>query len=140
MTTTVISRPRRTPAHLLWLAHSVLAIAFGMAGLLKVVTPVQGIVNQMPWAADLPPAFVRVIGLAEVAAAVALIAPAATGMAVALVPVSAAALALLMAGALIFNVQRGEFDALPVNIGLGLLAAFVAWARAGALRRQRRGV
>ena len=139
MTTTVISRPRRIPAHLLWLAHSVLAIAFGMAGLLKVVTPMQGIVNQMSWAADLPPAFVRVIGLAEVAAAVALIAPAATGMAVALVPVSAAALALLMAGALIVNVQRGEFDALPVNIGLGLLAAFVAWARAGTLR-QRTGV
>ena len=36
-----------------------------------------------------------------------------------------------MACGLLVNVQRGEFDALPVNIGLGLLAGFVAWTRAG---------
>lgn len=141
MATFAVSRPRRIPAQLLWLAQSVLAIAFGIAGLITVMTPMPALVNQMPWAADLPPALVRAIGLAEVTAAVGLIAPAATGVAVALVPVSAAGLAFLMACALLVNVQRGEFDALPVNIGLGLLAGFVAWTRAGALRRpQRTGV
>lgn len=137
MRTLAIPRACHFPAHLVWLAQSVLAIAFGAFGLMKALAPMPALVQQMPWAADVPAALVRLIGVAEIAAAVGLIAPAATGLATALVPLSAGGLAVLMGGALLFHVQRGELDALPTTIGLGLLATFVAWARGGALQRNR---
>src|SRR5690606_38899219 len=135
MRTSTLARPCPVPAHLVWLAQSVLAIAVGAMGLVAAITPMPALVQQMPWAADLPPAVVRLIGVAGIAAAAALIAPAATGRAKALVPLCAGGLALVMGCALVFHVQRGGFDALPATIGVGLLAAFVAWAHAGALAR-----
>ncbi len=140
MTTSTISRACHVPAHLVWLAQSVLAIAVGAMGLVAAITPMPALAQQMPWAADLPSAVVRVIGVAGIAAAAGLIAPAATGRAKALVPISAGGLAVVMGCALMFHVQRGGFDALPATIGLGLLAAFVAWAHAGALSHNRTGV
>jgi len=137
MRTLAIARPCHFPAHLVWLAQSVLAIAFGVMGLSAALMPMPALVQQMPWAAEMAPVFVRLIGLAQVAAAVSLIAPAATGVAKALVPIAAGAPAVMMGVALLVSLLRGDCDAMPTVVGLGLRAAFVAWARAGAISRNR---
>ena len=79
----------------------------------------------MAWAEDFSDAQVQLIGAAEVAGAVALVIPAATGIAAVLTPAAAAGLALIMGGAVMTHLQRGESPA-PALV-LGLLAALAAY-------------
>jgi hypothetical protein len=74
---------------------------------------------------------VRAIGALEVLAAVGLILPALLGIAPVLVPLAALGLVILMAGAAITHVKRGEPSVLPINAVLLILAAIVAWGRFG---------
>jgi uncharacterized membrane protein YphA (DoxX/SURF4 family) len=113
----------------LWIVQLLLAAAFGTAGAMKLTMPVPELVQQMAWAGDVPPWLVRFIGLSELAGAVGLVLPAATRMAPGLTPVAALGLVVVMLLAAAFHVVRGEFGALPINMTLGALAAFVAWGR-----------
>jgi len=113
----------------LWVAQVLLALGFGMGGLMKSTTPMAELAAKMPWAGAVPELLVRLIGISEVAAAVGLILPAATKVRPSLTPLAAACLVVVMVLAAIFHVTRGEFEALPINIVLGGLAAFVAWGR-----------
>jgi uncharacterized membrane protein YphA (DoxX/SURF4 family) len=54
-----------------------------------------------------------------------------TGVAPVLVPMAAAGLALLMIGAAVVYIRRGELAAIGVNTALLIIAVFVAWARFG---------
>jgi putative oxidoreductase len=74
-------------------------------------------------------ALLRFIGVAELAGGLGLILPAATRIRPMLTPLAALGLATIMTLAFVFHIQRGEWDALPVNAVLGALAAFVAWGR-----------
>jgi DoxX-like family len=67
----------------------------------------------------------RVIGLLEIAGAIGVVAPAATGILPWLTPVAAAGLALIMMSAAIFHARRGEMQAIISNVVLFAVAAFV---------------
>jgi len=83
-------------------------------------------------AADLvSPATVRFIGVVELAAALGLILPAATGIARVLTPVAATGLAVTMVLAAITHARRKEPSAIAFNAVLLVLAAVVAWGRFG---------
>ncbi len=114
----------------LWVVQILLAALFGMAGVMKTTTPIAELITKLPWAGAIPEALVRFIGASELAAAFGLILPSATRIRPALTPLAAAGLALVMALAFVFHVARGETQALPINLVLGGLAAFVAWGRA----------
>lgn len=115
----------------LWIIAGLLAAAFAAAGVTKLTQPKEKLVKSGPWAEDFPLGAVRAIGALEVLAAVGLILPALLGIAPVLVPLAALGLVILMAGAAITHVKRGEPSVLPINAVLLILAAIVAWGRFG---------
>jgi len=112
----------------LWVLQGFLAFAFGAAGLFKLVTSRQGLIEKkMGWAADFTDGQVKLIGLAEVLGAAGLIVPWATGILPVLTPIAALCLAIVMGGALAVHVRRKEPPFPPLI--LGILAAAVAGFR-----------
>jgi putative oxidoreductase len=106
-----------------------LGAAFMVGGLMKAIMPIADLAQNAAWTADVPLALLRFIGVAELAGGLGLILPAATRIRPMLTPLAALGLATIMTLAFVFHIQRGEWDALPVNAVLGVLAAFVAWGR-----------
>lgn len=111
-----------------WTLQILLAFAFAAAGTMKLITPQpQLVANGMGWAQDFSNTQVKLIGAAEVAGAIGLVAPVATGILPVLTPTAAAGLAALMIGAVMTHAARGEPFVVPLV--LGLLAAVVVWLR-----------
>ena len=116
----------------LWIIAGVLAAAFAAAGLMKIAQPKAKLAEAgMPWTEDFSDGQVKLIGTLEVLGAIGLILPAALDIAPILTPIAATGLALLMIGAAVTHVRRGEQNMVPVNLVLAALAAFVAIMRFG---------
>ena len=113
----------------LWIVQILLAIAFGMAGLTKIIQPKEKLAAQMGWVEDFAPTTVKVIGALELLGAIGLILPLLIGILPWLTPLAAAGLVLTMLGAMATHVRRQEYQNLIVNLVLLLLAAFVAYGR-----------
>lgn len=111
------------------LVQRVLAIRFGINGLLKLTGPIPELARLLGWPGAVPAGLVRFIGLAELAGAIGLVLPALTRIKPALTACAAAGLAVLMTLATLFHLSRGEKGPLPVTLGLGALAVFVAWGQ-----------
>ena len=125
----VSARPSRAPHVTLWLVQGLLAALFLVVGYSHAAAPIEVAAMRAPWVASLPVALVRFIGAVEVAGALGLLLPAATRILPRLTPLAAAGLATMMALAVPFHLMRGETGAVVVNLGLGALAALVAWGR-----------
>ncbi len=117
---------------LAWTLQILVALAFAAAGGSKLATPAATLRSQprMAWTQDFGDGTIKAIGAAEVAGAVGLVLPAATGILPALTPVAGASLAVLMGGAAATHLRRGEPPVAPIVLGLLALTA-------GALRGQR---
>jgi len=115
----------------LWIAQIVLAIAFGVAGTLKLSQPREKLAENMGWVEDYSAGFVKFVGATEVLGALGLILPGVTGIAPILTPLAATGLALEQVGAAIVHVRRKEPQFIIGNIVLIAAAAFVAWGRFG---------
>ncbi|GAA5087053.1 putative membrane protein [Thermocatellispora tengchongensis] len=115
----------------LWIVQALLALAFAIAGITKLVQPRKDLISHMHWVEDFSGTAVKVIGALEAAAAIGLVLPAATGTAVVLTPLAATGLAITMIGAAVTHLRRNEPSHVIVNAVLFALAAFVAWGRFG---------
>jgi zinc transporter ZupT len=115
---------------LVWIVQIVLALGFGMAGVMKVSQPRERLAKQMGWVNDFAPSTVRLIGVLELLGAIGLILPAATKVLPWLTPVAAGGLVLTMVGAMITHLRRHEASQISVNLVLLALAAFVVIGRA----------
>lgn len=113
----------------LWLLQVLLAIAFGMAGFMKLTTPIADLAKMLPWAADVSEGMVRFIGASELAGALGLILPALTRIRPSLTPLAAGGLALIMVLAAGFHITRGETPAVGFNLALAFVAGVIAWGR-----------
>ena len=122
------AKPSRALHIGLWVAQVLLGVAFGMAGFMKLVSPIEELARNMAWVYEAR-ALVRFIGAAEMLGALGLVLPAAMRIKPWLTPLAALALGVVMLLAMGFHVTRGELEALPVNLGLGGIAAFIAWGR-----------
>ncbi len=116
---------------LLWILQIVLAAAFGFAGIGKLTQPKEKLQAQMGWVEDFSANTVKLIGTAELLAAVGLILPAATGILPWLTPLAALGLVVIMVLAIPVHLRRHETPMVAVNVVLALVAAFVAWQRFG---------
>ena len=118
----------------LWTLQILLAVAFIASGGMKLTTSREALLAnpRMGWATGFSAGQIKAIGAAEVAGAVGLIAPAATGIATILTPVAGVALAVLMSGAAVTHMQRGEAPAVPVVLALLALTVAVLRFRMGA--------
>jgi uncharacterized membrane protein YphA (DoxX/SURF4 family) len=122
-------RPNRALNVALWIVQVLLAAMFGMAGVMKTTMPIAELAKQLPWAGVLPEPLVRFIGASELAGALGMILPAATRILPALTGWAGVGLTVVMALAMSFHLSRGEMGGPPINLTLGVLAAFVAWGR-----------
>ena len=113
----------------LWVVQILLALAFGMAGIMKATQPINRLETRMGWIKDVGPRGVRLIGALEILGAIGLILPAVTGILPWLTPVAAAGLALTMIGAMITHGRRGEYSQIGVNVVLLVLTLFVVYGR-----------
>ncbi|ACZ21136.1 DoxX protein [Sanguibacter keddieii DSM 10542] len=116
----------------LWILAGLLAVAFFASGLSKIVGTRDQMITKTPYVEDFPQGAVRLIGLVEVLGALGLVLPALLDVAPALVPTAAIGLALVMIGAAVVHLRRGDDVAAAVPaLVLALLSAVVAWGRLG---------
>ena len=113
----------------LWIVQILLALAFAMAGIMKVTQPIDRLETRMGWVKDVGPGGVRLIGSLEILGAIGLILPAVTGILPWLTPLAAIGLALTMVGAMITHGRRGEYSSIGANLVLLLLTLFVVYGR-----------
>lgn len=109
-----------------WIVSALLAVGFLLTGLGKLLPPTGELETT---ASGIPVPLLRIAGAAEVVGAIGLILPAATRIAPLLTPVAASGLVITMIGAVTANMLVGEYGQAVVPALLGLLSAFVAWAR-----------
>ena len=116
---------------ILWIVQAALAVAFGLAGVVHATQPRQKLAKRLPWVQDVSDGTLRLTGVAELAGALGLILPAATGIAVWLTPLAACGIALIMVLAAGLHARRREPSGIAVNVVLLALAVLVAWGRFG---------
>ena len=121
---------------LIWILQVITALAFAAGGGMKLTTAPDALrANpQMGWSKDFSDGSIKAIGAAEVAGAVGLIVPAATGILPVLTPVAGTALTVLMGGAAYTHIQRQEPPMVPIVLGLLSLASGVLRWRQGQKR------
>jgi len=107
---------------LTWVLQFLLAIAFVGAGLMKLSTPKERLVERMEWARGVTPRGIKLIGLVELLGGIGLVLPALTGIMPGLTTVAAIGLALAMVFAVYTHVRLREVSqALPAAVLLTLL-------------------
>jgi len=122
-----IPRPRLNKP--LWIAQWFLALTFVGGGVWKLVTDVSELASKMPWMGEVSPAFLQATAALDLLCGLGVLLPSLTRIKPRLAVLGALGCVGLMAGAIIFHVQRGEAANTPFNFFLAALAAFVAWGR-----------
>lgn len=117
----------------LWVVQVMLALMFAMAGFSKVSKSKDELAPRMAYVEDFSPYAIRLIGALELVGAVGLVAPLLLGMGPVLTAWAGVGLALVMIGAIATHARRNESKAIPMNVVLLVLAAFVALGRFGVL-------
>lgn len=113
----------------LWIAQSLLAAMFVMAGTMKLTSPIETLAESLPWITTVPAVLVRFIGLSELLGGFGLLLPSILKIKPQLSVWAAKGLTAVMVLAAFFHVSRGEFSAIGMNVILLLIAVFVFWGR-----------
>lgn len=116
-----------------WVVTGLLAALFLLAGTMKVARSKEQLLAdpRMGWAEAYSPGMLTLIGAAEVLGALGLVLPGALDVATWLVPAAAIGLAVIMVGAVLTHLRRGEGQSAVLNAVLLALAVFVAVERLG---------
>jgi len=112
----------------LWVLQVLLAIYFFFTGLVHFTLPAT-LPAQMGWMYELSPGLHWFSGTAEILAAIGLVLPGVTKIAPRLTAWAALGLVLVMIGAAVWHLQRGEVVNIGMNALLAVLSAFVAYGR-----------
>ncbi len=113
----------------LWIVQILLAVLYVLVGSMKVFQTARAR-EMMAWVKRHPDNFVRFVGTAELLGAVGLILPWLTGILAFLTPLAALGLALVQLLAIFTeHVPHKEYQGLPMNVILLVLALFVAFGR-----------
>jgi uncharacterized membrane protein YphA (DoxX/SURF4 family) len=116
----------------IWVVQILVGVAFTISGLGKLTRSREQMLKQMKYIEDLSDSQVRGVGAAELLGGIGVVLPAWTGIAPVLTPIAASGLVIVMVGAMVVHVRRKEYNLLPLNAVLLVLAAFVAITRFGA--------
>jgi uncharacterized membrane protein YphA (DoxX/SURF4 family) len=113
---------------LLWVLQILLAVLSAYTGVIHYVVP-PNLPAPLQWMYDLPAPLHAIAGTAELLAAVGLILPGLTRIQTRLTPLAAFGLVLVMLGAIVFHISRGEILNAVVDLVFAALASFVAYGR-----------
>lgn len=109
----------------LWMVQVLLAALFLFGGVVKLMMPLDEVVEQM----GVPGLFIRFVAVMELLGGLGLVLPGLLRIKTGLTPLAAACLALLMLGAVVLGLRMGDLIGASMPGVVGLLAAFVAWGR-----------
>jgi uncharacterized membrane protein len=114
----------------LWIAALLLALLY-FSGIYfhLLIDPAQGAEMGAVWMSEYPAWFSNSIGIIEIIGVIGLLIPAALRIKPNLSVLAAWGLFAIQPLAIAFHVSRGEFEPLPFNVVLVLLAVFVIWGR-----------
>src|SRR5437764_1349643 len=112
------AHPQRALRFSLWVAQVLLGLPFIGIGLMKLLTPIPKLAAMLPWTGQLPEAFVRFIGVVDIAGGVGLLLPALTRIKPGLTVWAAIGCSVLQVLAIIFHTSRGEGAVIPLNFWL----------------------
>lgn len=128
METTIVHKKSKALNITLWIAQSILAALFLMAGVMKFTTSIEAQRSQMEWANHVSEGLIYFAGIAEIMGAIGLLLPSIFKIKPELTPWAAVGLALVMVLALVLNISIGEMNAMGLLL-IVALALFVAWGR-----------
>jgi len=111
----------------LWILQALLGALFVFAGGIKLITPMEEMMKQMPIA--LPGWFVLFTGVVELLGGIGLILPRLLGIRPALTPLAAAGLVIVMIGATVYTLAAGQIVSAVIPLVVGVLCAYVAYGR-----------
>ena len=109
----------------LWIVQGLLAALFVFAGGMKLVTPIEEMVQQSGFSG----AFLRFIGVAELLGGLGLVLPGLTGIQPWLTPLAAAGLVVVMIGATVVAGMSGGIAGAIFPFVVLLLLVFVVYGR-----------
>ena len=109
----------------LWTAQAALAALFIMAGVMKLVLPVDDITGD----SGLPGVFMRFIGVCETLGGIGVIAPSLLRFGRFLTSIAAAGLVIIMVGATIVTLAVGDGALALIPFAVGVVAVLVAYGR-----------
>lgn len=112
----------------LWVLQILLGVQFFAIGILHFIVP-PGLPPMMGWMYELSPGLHYFSGTAEILGGLGLILPGLTRIQTRLTPLAALGLALVMVGAVVFHISRGELVNIVLNLVLMGLMGFVAYGR-----------
>jgi uncharacterized membrane protein YphA (DoxX/SURF4 family) len=124
---TTEQRQSKITTSLLWVIQVVLALLFLFAGSMKLIMPIEVMMQQMT--VPLPGLFVRFIGVAEVAGALGLILPGLLRMWRGLTPLAACGLVIIMIGAVVVTLLGRDIVGALFPLVVGLLCIVVVFGR-----------
>ena len=113
----------------LWAIQGLLAALFLFAGGMKLALPIEALAGPVA----LPGAFLRFIGVAEVLGGLGLVLPWLLKIRPILTPIAAAALVVIMIGAVIITSIGGSVAGAAIPLTVSLALGAVAYGRASAL-------
>ena len=113
----------------LWIVQGLLAVMFGMAGVMKTFQTSKTR-EQMSWTKNRSDEFIRFVGISELLGAIGLILPLVTGILPWLTLLAAIGLILIQLLAIFTeHLPKKEYNVIPVNIVLIMLAVFIVVGR-----------
>lgn len=105
-----------------WILQFLLAIAFVAAGLMKITTPKERLLDRMEWVRNVTPRGIKVVGVVEVLGGLGLVLPVLTGIAPFLTLLAALGLAVAMLLAIWTHIRLQEASqAMPAALLFVLL-------------------
>ncbi|MBT7188639.1 MAG: DoxX family protein [Anaerolineae bacterium] len=112
----------------LWVLQVLFGVYFLFIGVTHFTLP-PGLPAPMSWMYELSPALHAFSGIAEILGGLGLILPGLTKIQTRLTPLAGLGLVLVMLGALVWHLQRGETQNIMFNIVLALIVGFIAYGR-----------
>ncbi|NOU62131.1 DoxX family protein [Marinifilum caeruleilacunae] len=115
---------------ILWIVQGLLAVAFIMAGLMKVSKPVEELREKLgEWIDSFSTKTIKLIGITEIFGALGLILPMLLKTLPLLTPIAAIGLSLTMIGAMTVHIKRKEKKEVMTNFVLLVFSAFIVIGR-----------
>ena len=113
---------------ILWILQILFGLYFIVLGVLHFIVPA-GLPAAMAWMYDLQPVLHWVSGTAEILGGIGLILPGIFRIQTRLTWMAAWGLVLVMIGAMVFHLSRGETQNMIQNVILAVILAFIAYGR-----------